>query len=35
MPYLRIAFPAIVMQCAEVWAFSGMAFVAGVISIDN
>ena len=34
-PYISIAFPAVVMQCAEVWAFSGMAFVAGVISVTN
>ena len=34
-PYVRIAIPAIVMQCAEVWAFDCMAFVAGVISVED
>ena len=32
-PYIRIAFPAMVMQCAEMWAVNGMVFVAGIISI--
>ena len=34
-PYVRIAIPAVVMQCAEVWAFDCMAFVAGIISIED
>ena len=34
-PYIRIAIPAVVMQCAEVWAFDCMAFTAGIMSIQN
>ena len=34
-PYIKIAFPAVVMQCGEVWAFDCMAFVAGILSIED
>ena len=33
--YLKLAFPAMIMFCAEYWAYAGLIFLSGILGVNT